>query len=99
MPAKDHAQALIQEAAASGLPLDRLRGFAFYDMQKDERGIALKSFAGLLICNSSTRRAERFSLIPVCASCATDSYHFVERFPAMNIAISSGFIMLMHDAD
>ena len=45
MSAKDHIQALIQEAAASGLPLDRLRGFAFYDMQKDERVIALQSFA------------------------------------------------------
>jgi hypothetical protein len=45
MPAKEHVQALIQEAAGSGLPLDKLRGFAFYDMQKDERVTALKSFA------------------------------------------------------
>jgi Apea-like HEPN len=38
-------QALIQEASASGLPLDRLRGYAFYDMRKDERVTALNSFA------------------------------------------------------
>lgn len=42
---RERVQALIQEAAASGLPLDRLRGFALYDMQKDERVIALNSFA------------------------------------------------------
>lgn len=44
MPAKELIQALIQEAAASGLALAQLRGVAFYDMGKDARVIALNSF-------------------------------------------------------
>ena len=45
MPAKDQVQVLIEEIAAHGLALDQLRGVAFYDMQKDERLTALRSFA------------------------------------------------------
>jgi hypothetical protein len=35
MPEKDAIQTLVEEAARSGLPMDRLRGVAFYDMEKD----------------------------------------------------------------
>ena len=44
MPAKNDIQTLIEEGIASGLPLDQLRGFAFYDMEKDARLTSLRSF-------------------------------------------------------
>lgn len=45
VPAKEEVQALIQEAAASGLAPAQVRGIAFYDMEKDAALIALQSFA------------------------------------------------------
>jgi hypothetical protein len=45
MPAKDQLYALVEQAAASGLPLSKLRGIAFYDMDKDAPLTLLNSFA------------------------------------------------------
>ncbi len=44
MTEKNPIQTLVEEAAASGLPLDRLRGVAFFDAEKDSRLTSLKSF-------------------------------------------------------
>src|SRR5258705_5170484 len=44
VPAKDQVQALIQEIATSGLSIDKLRGVAFYDVEKDAPITAPKSF-------------------------------------------------------
>jgi hypothetical protein len=44
MPEKNEIQALVEEAAASGLPLDRLRGVGLYDTEKDAHLTSLKSF-------------------------------------------------------
>lgn len=41
---KDEIKTLVEEAAASGLPLDRLRGIAVFDMEKDARLISRSSF-------------------------------------------------------
>ncbi len=45
MPAKDDLQILVEQAAARGLPLIKLRGIAFYDMEKDAPLTLLESFA------------------------------------------------------
>jgi hypothetical protein len=44
MPDKNEIQTLVEEAAASGSSLDRLRGIAFYDTEKDAPLTSLKSF-------------------------------------------------------
>jgi hypothetical protein len=46
MPEKNDIQTLVKQAAGTGLPLDRLRGIAFYDMEKDAQLTSLKSFGG-----------------------------------------------------
>jgi hypothetical protein len=43
MPVKNDIQTLLQEVVAGGLPLDQLRGVAFYDAAKDARLTSLKS--------------------------------------------------------
>lgn len=45
MPARNLVQALIQEAAASGLALAQLQSVAFFDMEKDARLIVLDAFS------------------------------------------------------
>lgn len=45
MAEKNRVRPLIEEAAVSGLPLDGLRGIAFFNTEKDARLTPLKSFA------------------------------------------------------
>jgi|SRR2546426_9029321 len=44
MPERNELQALVEEAATKGLPLDRLRGVAFCDTEKDAQLTSLNSF-------------------------------------------------------